>query len=355
MGNSGSSPKGSLPLAGRSYPSSPPLSPKGAGPAVDLWLSGGPPHRFPTTTTGAADADVLNGGNAASADFLGELPIELAARVAHFLGEADIKSVRLVCRGWNHVANSELVWKHLTRLRWPTLQRTPAMVRSWRDAHKIVWLGVRVANRKGTSELINYLAAYGFISSRLDVREEAMLLDTIRGIHPRTVGARLSETVAETDEGLLRSPLMEAFVQRQDYRNVFLPEALRMLFAKARTPGHSSMTISPALHYFVAQYMAHNPDGSPGSGRPPLAHDAERLNVITLCYAMILLSVDLYNDNVKSKMSRREFIRNNGFMGYPDEYLMRIYENVYMWGHIAEPKRTSLRHELNRKTISRLL
>ena len=65
--------------------------------------------------------------------------------------------------------------------------------------------------------------------------------------------------------------------------------------------------------------------------------------------------VDLFNDNVKVKMSRREFIRNNAFMDYDDEYLMRIYDNVWMWGHIAEPKRTTPRHELGRRNIERLL
>lgn len=273
--------------------------------------------------------------------------------MAQFLDEPDIQQVRLVCRAWNEVANSELVWKHLTQLRWPTLARTPAMVHSWRDAHKIVWLGSRIANRDGAREGVNYFAAYGFIAARPSITEEADLLHSCRSLEPRTIGTHLAESVVEENDQM-RSELMDAFMRRQNYRDVFLPEAMRRLFAKARFPGHSSLSIAPVLRYFVGQYIRDNPGGAPGTNRPCLPDGDERRNIHTLCYAIILLSVDLYNDNVKCKMTRREFIRNNAFMAYSDEYLMRIYDNVYMWGHIAEPKRTSPRHELGRRNIERL-
>eukprot|EP00037_Helgoeca_nana_P007117 m.65100 g.65100 ORF g.65100 m.65100 type:complete len:360 (-) comp17942_c2_seq1:49-1128(-) len=359
MGNSGSSSRRS-PAAHTS-----PLG-RAEGSVVNIAVSGGLTAATRTSIELSAfiedlyspsDGTLSSGKEQSSgtaADFLALLPIELAAQVAKFLTEADIMRVRRVCREWNQVANSELVWKHLTQLRWPTLCRTPRMVHSWKDAHKIIWLGSRVANRDGASEGYSYFAAYGFVQSQQTVTQEASLLDSCLSLEPKTIGFRLAESVVEEDE-VLRSTLMEAFMKLQNFKGVFLPEAMRRLFAKARFPGHSSLSIAPVLRYFIGQYIRDNPGGAPGTNRPCLPDGDERINIHTLCYAIILLSVDLYNDNVKSKMTRREFIRNNAFMAYTDEYLMRIYDNVYMWGHIAEPKRTSPRHELGRKNIDRLL
>ena len=66
-------------------------------------------------------------------------------------------------------------------------------------------------------------------------------------------------------------------------------------------------------------------------------------DVYVLCFSLILLSVDMHSPHVKTKMSKREFIRNvrgamtsqEGRSGHYDEMVGHMYDNIYLIGHIA--------------------
>lgn len=106
--------------------------------------------------------------------------------------------------------------------------------------------------------------------------------------------------------------------------------------------------------------------------------------IYVLCFALLLLSVDLHNPHIKNKMSKREFVRNNrtidtldalddDFLGmwsdlpppdlpHPRQTLPltirllwlsastgQLYDNVYLFGHVAEPQeRTPAQRLLDR-------
>ena len=60
-------------------------------------------------------------------------------------------------------------------------------------------------------------------------------------------------------------------------------------------------------------------------------------HIAVLCYSLLLLSVDLYSVHVKTKMSKREFIRNNRqvLQDANRDTLSDIYDDVYINGHIV--------------------
>lgn len=59
--------------------------------------------------------------------------------------------------------------------------------------------------------------------------------------------------------------------------------------------------------------------------------------IYVLCFALMLLSTDLLNPQIKNKMSKREFIRNirHALSVSDDEYYGHLYDDVYLHGHIV--------------------
>lgn len=62
-----------------------------------------------------------------------------------------------------------------------------------------------------------------------------------------------------------------------------------------------------------------------------------------------MLSVDLGSPHVKNKMSKREFIRNlrGAVQGAPDDYLVNLYDNIYLFGHVARKSHYKVYHNEN--------
>ncbi len=58
-----------------------------------------------------------------------------------------------------------------------------------------------------------------------------------------------------------------------------------------------------------------------------------------LCFALLILSMDLHNPRVKTKMSKREFVRSLRGVLDDDDVLTQLYDHVFLYGHIGEPRR----------------
>eukprot|EP00041_Stephanoeca_diplocostata_P013526 m.237346 g.237346 ORF g.237346 m.237346 type:complete len:170 (-) comp19368_c0_seq11:693-1202(-) len=135
--------------------------------------------------------------------------------------------------------------------------------------------GAAVANARGITSGVDHFSTFGFVQST--PQGEAELLDNCVLLNKAVVGRRLVEN----------EEVLNLFMRRQKFGDIFLADALRNLFAKAVFPGHSSLSISPVLRKFVHKYVDDN---------PRLAEQRQHVHV--LCYSLILLSVDLYNPHV---------------------------------------------------------
>jgi F-box protein 8 len=123
-----------------------------------------------------------------------------------------------------------------------------------------------------------------------------------------------------------RQDVLSAMVHLQDYRNMFLPEALRYFFWHIPAPSERGSFLEFMMDEFSQQFCLCNPHCQ-------LHHDT----IYILCYSLILLSVDLTSPHIKNKMSKREFIRNlrRAVPQGTDEYFGHLYDNIYLAGHVA--------------------
>jgi len=96
-----------------------------------------------------------------------------------------------------------------------------------------------------------------------------------------------------------RLDVLEELIELQNYKNQFLPNALRAFFNAVHAPQAQAESLNFLLDKFSRQFCRDNPN--------------ERLTpeiVVILCYSLLLLSVDLTSPKIKNKMSKREFVKN---------------------------------------------
>uniref|UniRef100_H2YEC1 SEC7 domain-containing protein n=1 Tax=Ciona savignyi TaxID=51511 RepID=H2YEC1_CIOSA len=128
--------------------------------------------------------------------------------------------------------------------------------------------------------------------------------------------------------------VLEEIFKLQNFKNQFLPNALRTFFNAVDSPTTQSDYLVVLIEKFSTQFCADNPN---------LELEPDVVGI--LCYSLLLLSVDLASPHVKNKMSKREFIRNIRRAVDTDNHRRRppidrdfvghLYDNVYLIGHVA--------------------
>jgi hypothetical protein len=257
-------------------------------------------------------------------DFLNLLPPELTIEILEFLNIEDLDTCALVCKKWRDVImNWDSVWKRRCQLQWNHVT-TFGSCGSWQQAYKVLRNGTIIANKRGIPESVNYLEPFGLVKS--DAQGMADFLQGAALLSPNQIGSYVLYS-AEHNRSVLSK-----VIHSQDYRKKFLPDALRIMFSKIAVYGKttSSQAIVPVLREFVQRYMYCNPE-----------HSDRRDSLHLLCYSVILLSIDRFNPHVKVKMTKQQFIRNNleNVEGYDAAYLADLFDNVCLWGHIAQPRK----------------
>uniref|UniRef100_H2YEC0 SEC7 domain-containing protein n=1 Tax=Ciona savignyi TaxID=51511 RepID=H2YEC0_CIOSA len=131
-----------------------------------------------------------------------------------------------------------------------------------------------------------------------------------------------------------RQDVLEEIFKLQNFKNQFLPNALRTFFNAVDSPTTQSDYLVVLIEKFSTQFCADNPN---------LELEPDVVGI--LCYSLLLLSVDLASPHVKNKMSKREFIRNIRRAVDTDNHRRRppidrdfvghLYDNVYLIGHVA--------------------
>ncbi|KAJ3411239.1 Brefeldin A-inhibited guanine nucleotide-exchange protein 2 [Chytridiales sp. JEL 0842] len=115
--------------------------------------------------------------------------------------------------------------------------------------------------------------------------------------------------------------VMHAFVDLMDFSQMGFVEALRGFLQTFRLPGESQK-IDRIMEKFADRYCENNPDVF-----------AKADTAYTLAFSVIMLNTDLHSSQIKNRMDKPAFFRNNRGINdnadLPDEFLGAIYDEIH--------------------------
>ncbi|KAA1073441.1 guanine nucleotide exchange protein for ADP-robosylation factor [Puccinia graminis f. sp. tritici] len=172
--------------------------------------------------------------------------------------------------------------------------------------------GIRQFNFK-PKRGIKFLITHGFIRSTKP-KDVARFLLTADGLSKAMIGEYLGEGDTENVD------TMHAFIDMMDFSNMKFTEAMRTFLQAFRLPGEAQK-IDRFMLKFAERYY---------QGNPETLANAETAYV--LAFSIILLNTDAHSPQVKNRMTRKEFIRNNRGINQgadlPEEYLSDVYDEI---------------------------
>ncbi|QRV91209.1 Sec7 guanine nucleotide exchange factor [Ceratobasidium sp. AG-Ba] len=162
---------------------------------------------------------------------------------------------------------------------------------------------------------VEFLLEKGFIASPAPEHIAKFLLTT-DGLSKAAIG----EYLGEGDEKNIA--VMHAFVDFLDFTGLTFVEALRTFLQAFRLPGESQK-IDRFMLKFAARYIAQNPQS--------VFKDADPAYV--LAYSVVMLNTDAHSPQVKKRMTRQDFIKNNRGINdgadLPEELLSEIFDDIH--------------------------
>ncbi|KAI8057174.1 hypothetical protein BDF22DRAFT_669905 [Syncephalis plumigaleata] len=163
--------------------------------------------------------------------------------------------------------------------------------------------------KKGIRAMLNS----GIIPSN-NPQDIAQFLLTTEGIDKTMLGEYLGEGDAEN------IAIMHSFVDLMDFRSLGFVSSLRLFLQSFRLPGEAQK-IDRFMLKFAERYVMYNPNEFANA-------DA----AYVLAYSVILLNTDQHNKQIKKRMTKEEFIRNNRGINdnadLPVEYLENIFDEI---------------------------
>ncbi|KAL0271750.1 UNVERIFIED_CONTAM: hypothetical protein PYX00_008747 [Menopon gallinae] len=207
---------------------------------------------------------------------------------------------------------------------------------------KEIWeTGVDIFNRK-PKKGVKYL------------QEQKLLSDSVMEIADWLINDdRLDKTAIGDflgDNDDFSKAVMYSYVDLMDFKDKDLVSALRQFLEGFRLPGEAQK-IDRLMEKFASRYCECNPNNT-------LFSSADTAYV--LAYSIIMLTTDLHSPQVKSKMTKEQYIRlNRGISDskdLPEEYLSQIYDEIAgheikMKGNVTKPGKQVISSEKKRRVI----
>ncbi|KII94838.1 hypothetical protein PLICRDRAFT_96881 [Plicaturopsis crispa FD-325 SS-3] len=161
---------------------------------------------------------------------------------------------------------------------------------------------------------IEFLIETGFIRSS-SPEDIASFLHSTDGLSKAMIG----EYLGEGDDRNVA--IMHAFVDQIDFKNLPFVEALRTFLQSFRLPGESQK-IDRYMLKFAERYIACNT-------QTPFAN-ADTAYVLS--YSTVMLNTDAHSPQVKVRMTKNDFIKNNRGINdgadLPEEFLLSIFDSI---------------------------
>ncbi|KAH9970807.1 hypothetical protein BJV74DRAFT_866467 [Russula compacta] len=195
----------------------------------------------------------------------------------------------------------------------PDIVDDPSRFESAKQKKTTLMEGIKRFNQK-PKKGIQFLVETGFIPSQ-GPQDVAKFLFNTDGLSKAMVG----EYLGEGDE--VNIATMHAFVDMIDFRNTGFVDALRLFLQSFRLPGEAQK-IDRYMLKFAERYIE-------GNAQTPFANaDA----AYVLSYSTIMLNTDAHNPQVKHRMTRSDFIKNNRGINdsqdLPEEFLSGIFDDI---------------------------
>ncbi|GJP82710.1 hypothetical protein CLOP_g12958 [Closterium sp. NIES-67] len=189
------------------------------------------------------------------------------------------------------------------------------VVRQQRSIKRRLLIGVEHFNRDSKKGL-QFLQSSGLLPPHPDARAVACFLRFTPGLNKTLVG----DLLGGHDEFHVR--VLGEFAKLFDFEGMALDAALRTFLEGFRLPGEAQK-ISRVLEAFAERYYELAP-AAYGFANHDVAY--------VLSYSVIMLNTDLYNGQVRRKMTEEEFIRNNRKINdgkdLPRELLSDLYHAI---------------------------
>ncbi|KAJ6539319.1 hypothetical protein B0H19DRAFT_1178426 [Mycena capillaripes] len=195
----------------------------------------------------------------------------------------------------------------------PDLMDDPTKFESAKQKKTTLLEGIKKFNFK-PKRGIQFLIDTGFIPSNSPQDIASFLLST-DGLNKAMVGEYLGEG---DDENVA---IMHAFVDALEFKDLAFVDALRLFLQSFRLPGEAQK-IDRFMLKFAERYID-------GNTQTPFAN-ADTAYV--LAYSVILLNTDHYNPQVKKRMTKADFVKNNRGINdnadLPEQFLSDVFDEI---------------------------
>ncbi|CAG8513048.1 4016_t:CDS:10 [Dentiscutata erythropus] len=194
----------------------------------------------------------------------------------------------------------------------PKAMDDPEQFENLKHRKQVLQDGIKTFNFK-PKRGIQALISAGFIPSTEPLEIAKFLLNT-EGLNKTMIGEYLGE--GETEN----VATMHAFVDLMDFSNMNFVDALRQFLQSFRLPGEAQK-----IDRFMLKFAERYVDGNP-------TQFANADTAYVLAYSVIMLNTDLHNPQIKRRMTKSEFIKNNRGINdnsdLPEEFLTAIYDEI---------------------------
>ncbi|KAF9259484.1 Sec7-domain-containing protein [Marasmius fiardii PR-910] len=195
----------------------------------------------------------------------------------------------------------------------PDIEDDPSKFESAKQKKTTLLEGIKKFNFK-PKRGIQFLIETGFIPSKSPQDIAKFLLNT-DGLSKAMIGEYLGDGEEEN------IAIMHAFVDFLDFTNLAFVDALRLFLQSFRLPGEAQK-IDRFMLKFAERFIA-------GNSQTPFANaDA----AYVLAYSVILLNTDAHNPQIKKRMTKPDFLKNNRGINdnadLPEEFLSVIYDEI---------------------------
>ncbi|KAI4603602.1 guanine nucleotide exchange protein for ADP-robosylation factor [Pestalotiopsis sp. 9143b] len=194
----------------------------------------------------------------------------------------------------------------------PIIEDDPAQLEKEKARKTAMSKAVRLFNEKPKRGIKVFLKE-GFIPSDSPEDIARFLLS-----NPQLDKAQIGEYLGEGDPKNIE--IMHAFVDSMEFAKRRFVDALRQFLQSFRLPGEAQK-IDRFMLKFANRYVMGNPNAF-----------ANADTAYVLAYSVILLNTDLHSAQIKKRMTKEDFIKNNRGINdnadLPEDYLIAIYEEI---------------------------
>ncbi|ETS83417.1 hypothetical protein PFICI_05293 [Pestalotiopsis fici W106-1] len=194
----------------------------------------------------------------------------------------------------------------------PIIEDDPAQLEKEKARKTAMSKAVRLFNEKPKRGIKIFLQE-GFIPSDSPEDIARFLLS-----HEQLDKAQIGEYLGEGDPKNIE--IMHAFVDSMEFAKRRFVDALRQFLQSFRLPGEAQK-IDRFMLKFANRYVMGNPNAF-----------ANADTAYVLAYSVILLNTDLHSAQIKKRMTKEDFIKNNRGINdnadLPEDYLNAIYDEI---------------------------